>query len=57
MNYLDWIVIAIYIGFLIGLSAYLSRGQRSIEDYYFRRENCALVGNRGLYNGHSVRGN
>ena len=34
MNYLDWIVIAVYILFLIGLSAYLSRGQRSVEDYY-----------------------
>lgn len=34
MNYLDWIVIAVYIGFLIGLSAYLSRRQRNMEDYY-----------------------
>ncbi|MEM7009088.1 MAG: sodium:solute symporter [Thermodesulfobacteriota bacterium] len=34
MNYLDWIVIAIYISFLIGLSFYLSRGQKSVEDYY-----------------------
>lgn len=34
MNYLDWIVIVIYISFLIGLSVYLSRGQRSVEDYY-----------------------
>ncbi len=34
MNYLDWIVIGVYILFLIGLSAYISRGQRSVEDYY-----------------------
>ncbi len=34
MNYLDWIVIAIYIGILIALSAYLSRRQANIEDYY-----------------------
>jgi len=34
MNYLDWIVIAIYIVFLIALSAYLSRRQENIEDYY-----------------------
>lgn len=34
MNYLDWIVIAVYIGFLIGLSAYLSRRQGNMKDYY-----------------------
>jgi SSS family transporter len=34
MNYLDWIVIAVYIAFLIGLSAYLSRRQGTMEDYY-----------------------
>lgn len=34
MNYLDWIVIAAYIGFLIALSLYLSRKQINIEDYY-----------------------
>jgi len=34
MNYLDWIVIAVYIAFLIGLSAYLSRRQGNMEDYY-----------------------
>lgn len=34
MNYLDWLVIAIYIVFLIALSIYLSRRQENIEDYY-----------------------
>ncbi len=34
MNYLDWIVIVIYILFLIALSAYLSRGQKTVKDYY-----------------------
>lgn len=34
MNYLDWIVIAVYIAFLIGFSAYLSRRQGTMEDYY-----------------------
>lgn len=34
MNYLDWIVITVYITFLIGLSSYLSRRQGNVEDYY-----------------------
>jgi len=34
MNYLDWIVIGVYIVFLIALSTYLSRRQGNIEDYY-----------------------
>lgn len=34
MNYLDWIVIAVYIAFLIALSFYLSKKQKNIEDYY-----------------------
>lgn len=34
MNYLDWIVIAVYIAFLIVLSFYLSKKQKNIEDYY-----------------------
>ncbi len=34
MNYLDWVVITVYITFLIGLSSYLSRRQGNVEDYY-----------------------
>jgi len=34
MNYLDWLVIAIYIVLLIALSAYLSRKQGNVDDYY-----------------------
>lgn len=34
MNYLDWIVISVYLAFLIGFSAYLSKRQKSMEDYY-----------------------
>lgn len=34
MNYLDWTVIAVYIAFLIALSAYLSKRQGTMEDYY-----------------------
>jgi len=34
MNYLDWLVIILYIIGLISLSIYLSKNQKNIEDYY-----------------------
>ncbi len=34
MNYLDWLVIILYVGMVIGLALYLTRTQRDIEDYY-----------------------
>ncbi|PWN06686.1 sodium:solute symporter family transporter [Rhodohalobacter mucosus] len=39
MNYLDWLVIALYAAGLIGLSYYLSRGQSTTEDYYLGSKN------------------
>lgn len=34
MNYLDWIVILIYIAGIIGFALYLTRSQKDTEDYY-----------------------
>lgn len=34
MNYLDWLVIFVYIALLIGIAFYLTRQQRDISDYY-----------------------
>jgi len=34
MNALDWFIIVIYLGGMIGLSVYLGRGQSSQEDYF-----------------------
>lgn len=34
MNALDWVIIIIYLGGMIGLSVYLARGQSSEEDYF-----------------------
>lgn len=34
MNSLDWVIVALYLTGMIGLSVHLSRGQKTIEDYY-----------------------
>lgn len=34
MNFLDWIVIAVYVAGLLGISYYLSKGQKTTQDYY-----------------------
>lgn len=34
MNYLDWLVIVLYIAIIIGLALYLTRKQKNIQDYY-----------------------
>ncbi len=34
MNYLDWLIIFVYIALLIGIALYLTRQQRDISDYY-----------------------
>jgi Na+/proline symporter len=39
VNYLDWLVIAVYAAGLIGLSFYLSKGQSTTEDYYLGSKN------------------
>ncbi|MDX1591606.1 MAG: sodium/solute symporter [Balneolaceae bacterium] len=39
MNYLDWLVIAVYAAGLIALSFYLSKGQSTTEDYYLGSKN------------------
>lgn len=34
MNWLDWVVIGVYLAGLIGMGAFLGRSQGSVEDYY-----------------------
>ncbi|MBF0432178.1 MAG: sodium:solute symporter [Fibrobacteria bacterium] len=34
MNALDWIIVILYLAGMIGLSVYLSKGQKTVEDYY-----------------------
>jgi len=34
MNLLDWIIVILYLSGMIGLSVYLSKGQKTIKDYY-----------------------
>lgn len=34
MNALDWSVLGIYMAFIMGLGAYLSKGQESMDDYF-----------------------
>ena len=34
LNLLDWLIIIIYLGAMIGLSFFLARGQKTVRDYY-----------------------
>ena len=34
MNSLDWFIIIVYLGAMVGLSVYLGRGQTNEEDYF-----------------------
>jgi SSS family transporter len=34
LTFLDWLIIIVYLLFMIGLSVFLSRGQKNNEDYY-----------------------
>ena len=39
MNEFDWVIVALYIAGMIGLSIYLSRGQKTMKDYYLAGNN------------------
>ncbi|MFC1583937.1 sodium:solute symporter [Fibrobacterota bacterium] len=39
MNILDWTIVACYLAGMIGLSVYLSRGQKTVKDYYLGGNN------------------
>ena len=41
MNALDWVIIVIYLGEIIGLSVYLGRSQSSEEDYFVGGRNLS----------------
>ena len=34
MNSLDWIIVCLYLTGMIGISVYLSKGQKTVKDYY-----------------------